>query len=240
MSVPGDSYYYDSVYDACEPCLSPTLGGNQCVFSAPYDPRNQDWIIDDDDVFPDDSGMQERCGGVNQKYDVLLAQCRDMCPGEGSGGQEYVYAGDTHFGGGCQCPDNTTFDPASNMCTPTPPPAALVLGLKGSIMGVSPGDPFAPCDTSKNQYMNCYFPDKNLCMDVVTSGDENVQLGAARRAFAAASQQACPFLLCGTAGGRVQNNQFTAPRSDCVCVSSKLGNHIKQAGLVKKKKAKKA
>lgn len=234
MSVPGDSYYYDDVYDACEPCFSPALGGNQCVFTAPYDPRNQDWIIDDDDVFPDDSGMQERCAATNQMYDVLLARCRDLCPGEGAGGQEYVYAGDTHFGGSCACPDDMSFDAASSKCIIPPPPASL--GLKGSLMGVSPGDPFAQCDTQKNQYVNCYFPSKDSCMSAVTGGGQDPQLGAKQ----GASHHACPFYLCDGSSGHVQNNQFSAPRSACVCVSSKLGNRIKQAGLVKKTKAMRA
>jgi hypothetical protein len=232
MSVPGDSYYYDPVYDACEPCLSPTVGGNQCVFTAPYDPRNQDWIIDDDDVYPDDTGMQERCASTNQTYDMLLAQCRDLCPGEGAGGQEYVYAGDTHFGGNCACPQGTMFDPASTKCTAAPPPASL--GLKGAIMGVSPGDPFGACDMEKNQYVNCYFPSKDACMSAITGGGQDPQLAAMRRGITGRSQQACPFYLCDGSSGP------TVSRNACVCVSSKLGNRIKQAGLIKKTKAKRA
>jgi hypothetical protein len=54
MSVPQNSSYWSEVYQACEPCYSKMLGGaNQCIFTAPPDPRDDDyydWLVTDEDV----------------------------------------------------------------------------------------------------------------------------------------------------------------------------------------------
>jgi hypothetical protein len=232
MSAPAEAFYYDPVYGACEPCFSPTLKGNQCVYSAAADPRNQDWIIDDDDVYPDQEYPTLSCK-EGEVFDKVLGKCRAMCPGEGAGGQQYEY--DDSNSGSCNCFDPAHFvlDPASNQCVPVEAPPQL-RAMMARRLRVQPGDDFSMCDPSTGQYTNCYFPNSDVCMDA--TGDQSMLSMALT---AQARHTACPFLLCNTKQGHVTNGQFTAPRADCVCLTQALGQRIHKGGKAKKMKLKK-
>ncbi len=232
MSAPSDAFYYDSVYGACEPCFSPTLKGNQCVYSAKADPRNQDWIIDDDDVYPDQEYPTLTCG-AGEVFDKVLGKCRPMCPGEGAGGQQFEY--DDSGSGSCNCvdPANFVFDPASNQCVPVEAPPQLRAFLAAQRLRAQPGDDFPMCNMA-GQYTNCYFPSSDACMDATGN-----QGGLSVAYTAQARHQACPFLMCSTKQGQMANGKFTAPRQDCVCLTQALGQRITKGGKAKKMKLKK-
>lgn len=224
------TFYYDPVYDACEPCFSSV--GNQCVYMEQADPRNQDWIIDDDDVFPDSDDFPQIACGENQKFDKFMGKCRALCPGEGAGGQEFVYADGTHFGGKCECPDreHMSFDEESSTCVPIVAPTAGRLGY-------NPGDPFAACNLDSGEYLNCYFPDRGTCLETISNaefaGDGGINVKG-RMLAAQARSRACPYMMCSTTHSTMSKDEFAAPRTDCVCLTKTLGSGI-MAGAAKKK-----
>jgi hypothetical protein len=203
MSAPPGSYYYDPVYGACEPCYSATSGVNECVYTA-TDPRDAGWLVDDEDVYPPDA----RGCGATEKYDLLMKRCRPLCPGEGSGGQEFVYA-DDNSSGSCMCPDAThfTFDPQSNTCVLKSVSARQLRGA-----GV-PGDPFPPCDVASGMVEECYFPDANTCLTAFAQLPE--EDGMVLQLLQLKQAQACPYQLCASGGGK-------KGKKDCVCVGAGL------------------
>lgn len=162
MSVPPGAYYYDLVYGACEPCFNRTSGQNECVYQGP-DPRDVNWIVDDDDVFPPDA----RGCGPSEKYDLLMQQCRPLCPGEGSGGQEFVYAADNKSGS-CVCydPDHFMFDPQSGTCIPKVATSRQLALTAARRLRLNPGDVFPPCNADAGLVETCYFGDADSCLDV--------------------------------------------------------------------------
>lgn len=214
MAAPPGSYYYDMVYGACEPCYSPTSGANDCIYSA-RDPRDAGWIVDDDDVYPPDA----RGCAADEKYDLLLQKCRPLCPGEGSGGQEFVYA-DDNSSGSCQCydADHFAFDPASATCVLKAATARRMKALRGA---ANPGDPFPACDPPQGLMENCYFGDVDSCMNVYQQMPEEDGIAVLRQA----QYRACPYTLCpsGSKNGK-----------GCVCVGTGLGNRVMAAGKSKK------
>lgn len=233
------SYYYDPYFGACEPCFSQAPGGagNQCVYSDVSGPGSQDWIVDDDDVTPPDA----RGCGAGEKFDLMLMQCRALCPGEDQkNGQQFVYAPDNKSGS-CQCYDPTQFawDAESSQCAPiAAPQLARALQLKQQYQ---PGDPYNACALDTGEYTNCYFPDSNTCFDTVF-GDQEAAYGVARNPMAAALKkramyEACPYLVCPSAAASVnKQGVMSAPRSACVCVSKKMGERIMGAAHKKGKK----
>lgn len=227
MSAPPGSYYYDLVYGACEPCFSPTTGQNECVFRG-QDPRDVGWIVDDEDVYPPDA----RGCAPSEKYDLLMKQCRPMCPGEGSGGQEYVYGDDTQSGS-CMCydPDHFVFNPESNTCIPK------VASLQAQRrLRLNPGDPFPPCNVAGGLVDTCYYGDVASCLDVFAEApwveDDGGASEVPQAAMAAMARKAryesCPFMLCSTVNPE-----------DCVCVGSQLGNRVQAVGKHKQRRSKK-
>lgn len=236
MSVPSEAYYYDSVYGSCEPCYSRIIGGNSCVFTQDVDPRDMNWIVDDDDVFPDHT--KPECG-QNQLFDRVINKCRDFCPGEGSGGQQFMYADDNQSGT-CECydPAHFMFDQGTNTCLPK---ETSVRRLVLSAATPQVGDQFQQCSVNGGQYTNCYFPDSDSCIDVLniigydptddgTVDPRNMSVKAAIASHAAKRRsELCPYMVCNGSTGMTVNNTFTAPRSDCVCISKQLGERIKRA-----------
>lgn len=235
--MPDNAYYYDPYFGACEPCFSqsPELPGNQCVY-LDTSPDTPDWIVDDDDVMPPDA----RGCTPDQKFDLMLMQCRAKCPGEDNkNGQQFVYAPDNKSGS-CECYDPAKFawDASVNQCVPIGQPAQVAMAM--ALRGGQPGDPYNACALDLGEYTNCYFPDQNTCFDNVF-GDQQANYGASQSLSGAlkgrAKYEACPYLACPSSAATLSaNGIMSAPRSACVCVGKSLGQRIVAAGHKKGKK----
>jgi hypothetical protein len=219
MSIPPTAAYFDTYFGACEPCFSKVIAGNQCVYMTDVNGGDYSWIDDDDDInqYPD-----KPCKD-GQVYDHPLRACRPLCPGEGAGGQSFIYMDDNKGGVtgecGCEDPDNFTFDEATQQCVPSsmPAPPASLRQLRAG--GVEPGTPFGPCHTSKNGSTNCYYPSMFKCEEAFGMNEQVAALRSGNMMLRGAMPSNCPYLVCKSTAGAVSNGQFTVPRDNCMCIS---------------------